>query len=104
MVGQHALTNYLEFVEKVQAAQASVSRPFPSLSVQPDEWGGMSAGVPVMFAAAPVRDDAGKVVAVLGFRIRPDKEFTEILNTARFGETGEAYAFDGKGVFLSQPL
>jgi serine/threonine protein kinase len=102
MVGQPAVTDYLDFVNKVFEGEPAVSRPFPSLTLQPDEWGGMSAGVPTMFAAAPVRDDAGQVVAVLGFRIRPDKEFTEILNTARFGQTGEAYAFDGKGVFLSR--
>jgi len=102
MVGQHARTDYLQFVTEVLKGKSLVSRPFPSLSVQPDEWGGMSAGVPVMFAAAPVRDDAGQVMAVLGFRIRPDQEFTEILNTARFGETGEAYAFDSEGLFLSR--
>ena len=61
----------------------------------------MSVGVPTMFAAAPLRDNEGAVVGLLGLRIRPDQDFTRILNVARFGETGETYAFDKQGVMLS---
>ncbi len=61
----------------------------------------MTAGVPTMLVAAPVHDDAGQAVAVLALRIRPDKEFTRILNVGRFGTSGETYAFDKNGLLLS---
>ena len=54
-----------------------------------------------MFAAAPVRGDDDTIVGFIGLRIRPSQEFTEILNVARFGETGETYAFDKQGLLLS---
>ncbi len=90
------------FVETVLSGMATVSRPFPSISLIHDEWGQLSAGVPTMFAAAPVRNDNGAVVAVLALRIRPDQEFTRILNVARWGKSGETYAFDQQGVMLSR--
>ena len=37
-----------------------------------------------------------------GLRIRPEDEFTRILQVARFGETGETYAFDRDGLLLSE--
>lgn len=84
------------------SGKATVSRPFPSVSMLPDEWGNMSTGVPTMFAAAPFRDDEGKIVAVVALRIRPDQDFSRILNVGRYGKTGETYAFDDRGVMLSQ--
>ncbi|MBI4389255.1 MAG: PAS domain S-box protein, partial [Nitrospinae bacterium] len=53
------------------------------------------------FVATPVRDDRGRTVGVLAFRIRPDKEFSRILETSRSGETGETYVFNDRGVMLS---
>jgi serine/threonine protein kinase len=35
-------------------------------------------------------------------RIRPEAEFTEILQMARSGQSGETFAFDDKGMLLSQ--
>ncbi|MGD9720512.1 MAG: serine/threonine protein kinase [Pirellulales bacterium] len=101
LIGMDALVGFREYVERVFAGQATVSRPFPAVNMLPDEWGGMSVGVPTMFTLAPLRDDSGQIVAVVGFRIRPDREFTRILNVARFGKSGETYAFDKKGVLLS---
>ena len=42
----------------------------------------------------PVRDDSFQVVAALGFRIRPEQEFTRIVQLGRMGYSGETYAFD----------
>jgi hypothetical protein len=55
-----------------------------------------------MFVLAPIRGDDGKVSAALGFRMRPERTFTRVLNVARFGQTGETYAFDRTGLLLSQ--
>ncbi len=80
-----AFPGYATFLEQVLAGKALVSQPFRSITLLPDEWGGVSAGVPTMFTSAPVRNDAGEVVAVVALRIRPEKDFTHILNVARFG-------------------
>ena len=64
--------------------------------------GNLRAGVPTMFAAAPIRSADGQIIAVLGLRIEPDKDFTRILATARSGQTGETYAFGRDGKQLSE--
>ena len=38
----------------------------------------------------------------MGLRIRPEDQFTKILQVAQFGKTGETYAFDRTGLMLSQ--
>jgi eukaryotic-like serine/threonine-protein kinase len=102
LVGQKATDENAAFAKWVLSGRATVTRPFPSTTLLEDEWGKLSVGVPTMFAAAPVRNDEGVVVAMIGLRIRPDKDFTRILNVARAGKSGETYAFDSNGVFLSQ--
>jgi len=97
-----ALTGYRqEFYQGVLAGKASVSKPFRSPMLQADERGELRAELPTMFAAAPLRDGEGKVIAALGLRIRPEDQFTRILQIARSGDTGETYAFDKSGLFLS---
>ncbi len=76
-----------------------VTPPFPSVVALP---GVTRAGTPTMFSAAPVRSADGEVFAVLCLRIAPEKDFTRILATARAGQSGETYAFDRKGVLLSE--
>ena len=50
LVGQQQL-EYVNALKKVLAGKPLVSRPFPSLAKMPDEKGGLSSGVPTMFAA-----------------------------------------------------
>ena len=54
-----------------------------------------------MWVLAPVRDPSFQTVAVLGLRIRPDHEFTRILQLGEIGMTGETYAFDKSGRLVS---
>jgi len=97
------LTEYRkEFFERVLAGQPGVCRPYKSLTWIKDDNGELRMGVPTMFVAAPVRDESGKVFAALGLRIRPDADFTRILQTSQAGRTGETYAFDRQGLMLSQ--
>ena len=42
-----------------------------------------------------------QVIAVLALRIRPEKEFTDILQLGRIGETGETYAVNKDGLMIS---
>src|SRR5262249_8014556 len=48
-----------------------------------------------------IRDANFQVVAALALRIRPEREFTRILQLGRAGETGETFAIDKKGTFVS---
>ena len=97
-----ALVGYRrQFFDRVLAAGPSVSKPYRSPLLLQDEAGEYRANLPSMFAAAPLKDAAGKPIAALGVRIRPDREFTHILRVAQAGATGETYAFDRDGLFLS---
>jgi hypothetical protein len=91
-----------DFFHKVLRTRASVSRPFRSNLLYPDEHGELRAGLPTITAAAVIPDDDGQPLAVLGLRIRPEAEFTDILQVARSGQSGETFAFDDKGLLLSQ--
>lgn len=90
------------FLEKVLAGKATVSHPFPSRIMLPGPDGVLTAGVPVMFVAAPVNGADGQPAAVVALRIDPAKEFSQILGVAQPGSTGETYAFNERGVFLSR--
>ena len=65
------------------AGESKVTEPFQSLAMLPDAKGKFRAGVPTMFAVAPIKSADGRVIAVLGLRIAPEKDFTRILATAR---------------------
>jgi hypothetical protein len=66
-----------------------------------DEYGRTQTGVPTMQVCVPVRDAGFQVVAVLGLRIRPEREFTRTLQLGRIGESGETYAIDKNGLLVS---
>jgi hypothetical protein len=101
IVGMVSPPDYGEFFSNCFAGQVVITRPSPSLAMLPDAKGNLRAGVPTMFAAAPIKSADGTVIAVLGLRIAPEKDFTRILATARAGETGETYAFSRTGLLLS---
>jgi len=56
---------------------------------------------PTMFFATPVKNKAGKVIAVLTERFKPHGEFSHLFALGRLGDTGESYAFDRDGRLLS---
>ncbi|MFK4763820.1 transporter substrate-binding domain-containing protein [Desulfobaculum sp. SPO524] len=60
-----------------------------------------SQPVPMGYAA-PVRGPDGSGIAVLVLRIDAMSEFSQIMQSGRMGRTGESYAFNRKGVMLSQ--
>jgi hypothetical protein len=90
------------FAEKVLTGQASVSRPFRSAALLPDARGELRTGLPLMFSAAAIKDEEGKPLAVLALYIAPEKDFTKLLQMARYGYSGETYAFSETGLLLSQ--
>ncbi len=101
-VGKQLVGYRKEFFDQVIAGSTAVSRPYRSPLLLADDQGQLRANLPTMLAAAPLRDEAGKPIASLGVRIRPEDQFTRILEVVRFGDSGEAYAFDRNGLLLSQ--
>lgn len=84
--------------------KATISPPRKSVVLLKDIDGQLRAGVPTMFVWAPVRNSQDQVIATLGLRIPPYKEFTEFLSIIRPGETGDTYAIvaDGRMVSVSR--
>lgn len=101
LVGRERIAGHESYLLPAMGGESTLSRPFPSAVLLPDGLGGVRAGMPTMFVATPVRDEAGSVAAVLAFRLDPKREFSEILTVARPGESGETYAFDRQGVMIS---
>jgi len=103
LLGRNAIMgDQHKFIEKVLAGKPTVSHPFPSRIMLPGPDGVPMAGVPVMFVAAPVNGPDGKAAAVVALRIDPALEFSQILGVAQPGATGETYAFNEQGLFLSR--
>jgi hypothetical protein len=102
LLGRNAPKSEQHMFARVLAGRPTVSHPFASRIMLPGPDGEPIAGVPVMFVAAPVMDADDKPVAVVALRIDPAHEFSEILSVAQPGATGETYAFNEQGVFLSR--
>ncbi|MCO6045242.1 serine/threonine protein kinase [Aeoliella sp. ICT_H6.2] len=101
-VGLALPANMSDVVQRVFDGSATVTRPYKSLLSHQDDDGQIRAGVPMMFVFAPIVDDQTlQVVAALGLQIRPEAEFTSILQLGQMGESGETYAFDKNGLILS---
>lgn len=98
---EQAATQFESFLKPSFAGETNVSPPFPSIQLLKDTSGRLRSGVPTMFVCAPIRDSNLQIVAVLAMRIRPEKEFTEILQLGRVGETGETYAINQQGLLVS---
>ncbi len=95
------ITQFEPVLTKTLEGEPTVSIPFKSMVLLKDKTGRMRTGTPTMFVCAPVRDDNFQVVAVLALRIRPEREFTEILQLGRLGESGETFAVDKQGLLVS---
>jgi eukaryotic-like serine/threonine-protein kinase len=92
---------YESFLARALEGKPNVSAPFASVVTLKDELGRSRTGTPTMFVCAPVRDDDLQVVGALALRIRPEKEFTDILQLGRIGSTGETYAVNKDGLMVS---
>jgi eukaryotic-like serine/threonine-protein kinase len=100
LIGQ-VIPEYESFLNRALEGQVVVSPPFQSVVLMKDDKGRLRTGVPTMFVVAPVRDANFQVVAALGLRIRPEREFTQLLQLGRLGESGETYAFNKDGLLVS---
>lgn len=100
MIGQ-TIPELEAIVTRSLDGKPSVSAPFPSSNMLKDRTGKLRSGIPTMFVCSPVLNENLQTVAVLALRIRPEKEFTQILELGRIGETGETFAINADGILVS---
>ncbi|HEY6077562.1 MAG TPA: serine/threonine protein kinase [Polyangiaceae bacterium] len=79
--------------------ETTISQP---VKIKGDKPSGFGDELPSMFSFAPIYDDENKLAGVLGFRLDPAKELSQVLEVGRMGQTGETYAFDLSGVMVSR--
>ncbi|MCA8999952.1 MAG: cache domain-containing protein, partial [Planctomycetaceae bacterium] len=101
LIGEKEITAYEGFLASVFDGETTVSPPFPSIVPMKTASGERRSGEPTMYACAPIRDESSQVVAALAMQIRPEREFTRILQLGRVGESGETYAFNQDGLMVS---
>lgn len=102
LIGQKMTPMYDDLLRRVFQGESVVTPPFESVTMLEDRTGRVRTDVPTMFVCAPVRDDNLQVVGALCLRLDPDQKFSEMLQLGRMGETGETYAFDRRGLFVSR--
>lgn len=101
IVGLQDIPEYESMTERAIQGETFVSPPFASVVMLKDADGRPRIGVPTMYTCAPVRNESFQVVAVLCLQIRPELEFTQILDLGQVAESGETYAFNADGVMIS---
>ncbi|MDA0834749.1 MAG: serine/threonine protein kinase [Planctomycetota bacterium] len=101
LIGQEKIIQYNSFLDSVFEGTPTVSAPFPSVIPLPDSRGELHAGNPTMYVSAPIRDENFQVIGALAFQIRPERDFTRILQLGRVGNSGEMYAFNADGTMVS---
>lgn len=101
LIGREIIPEFEELFQKSLKGKASITPPFGSVVMLKDETGRLRSGVPTMLVCAPVRDTDFEVIGVLALRIRPELEFTRILQLGQFGASGETYAFNKSGLMVS---
>ncbi|AGA89465.1 PAS domain S-box [Thioflavicoccus mobilis 8321] len=85
------------------SGHAVVSRVQNSDVPLPEQTAGLSSEHnETIFVGAPIRDEAGEVIALLTLRFDPHANLFPLLRQGRLGKTGETYAFDRSGWFLTE--
>lgn len=103
LLDQQAPPEYGDFLDRCLDAKTPVALPFASVTMLPDATGRLRMGQPVMYVCAPIRDEETfQVVGALALQIRPEREFTGILQLGQVGATGETYAFNEAAVMVSK--
>ena len=101
LVGQNSIKEFQRFLSRTLDGETVVSPPFPSVTIIDSIDGVSRVGQPTMYVSAPLRDESFQVVGALALQIRPEREFTRILQLGRVGDSGETYAFNSDGVMVS---
>jgi eukaryotic-like serine/threonine-protein kinase len=100
-VGMDVPLMFRQVFERAFDGQPTVTPPYASVLPQIDSEGRKRTGVPMMSVVVPILDSNLQPIAALGLQIRPEREFTRILQLGRLGTTGETYAFNRNGLLIS---
>jgi serine/threonine protein kinase len=100
VIGRSLASREAAKLTEVLRGTPTILGPIPFPSPVYDSASGFES--PAMFIATAVLDDAGRGRAVLARRLSPGGDFTRILQVARFGESGETFAFNDDGVIISE--
>lgn len=102
IIGQQDVPEYNSFLTRTLDGDTVVSPPFPSVVMMKTSDGKTRMGQPTMYVSAPLRrTESFQVIGTLALQIRPDREFTRILQLGQLGPSGETFAFDSEGVLVS---
>ena len=101
LVGRKNVPSYASFVDRALDGETVVCVPFRSEIQYTNREGKQVVDLPVMWVAAPIRDAEFQVIGVLALQIDPLLEFTRVLQLGRIGLSGETYAFNREGTFVS---
>ena len=88
------------FTGRLRADGAALTHPLPSVTPRLDAKGILRSGAPTQFVCAWV-SPAGRPGGALCFRLDPLRTFNAVLEHGQTAATGEAYAIDREGRFLS---
>src|SRR6478752_2415734 len=77
--------------------EITMSQPFSLKGARPS---GFGDDRPSMFTFAPIERQNGQQVGVLGFRLDPAGELSQLLALGRLGSSGESFAFDRAGTMV----
>ena len=89
------------FFRDAMAGTTFVTTPYLWQPGLRDENGRIQPDRPSMVVATPILNRSGESIAVFLLRIDPSVTFSEILQVARPGESGETYVFNANGQILS---
>lgn len=91
---------FLDRLAPVFEARTVFIRPFDESERVPGVR--LAIARPLVWVETPVRDDAGKVVAALGFARYADERFGKLIASSASPATREAFAFDARGFMLTE--
>lgn len=101
LLGRNDIREYASFLSRVLEGETVVSPPFESVVGIKMASGERRQQQPTMYVCAPIRNRNFQVVGALALQIRPEREFSRILQLGRFGSSGETYAFGKDGRIVS---
>ncbi|MGC4092635.1 MAG: protein kinase [Polyangiaceae bacterium] len=84
----------------LEARRGAITMSQP-LSLQGPRPSGFGDDRPSIFTFAPINRPDGPQVGVLGFRLDPAAELSQLLALGRLGDSGESFAFDRAGKMVS---
>jgi len=64
--------------------------------------GRFAENLPTIFIGSPIYDHNQDLIALLTLRIDPSSDFSRVAQLGRIGTSGETYAFDSKGLLVTQ--